>query len=102
MPTAANPTPLPRAPRRQRPLLTPAEAGLPDPRPVTDYSVVLTSVAGHDRLTVTLFQPCVIRKPNWALIDCLAGGLVYAPSVTIIDRKTFYFDYPGELSPSVG
>ena len=74
---------------------------MPDPRPVTDYTVALTTVSGHSRLTVTLSQPCVIRQPAWALIDCVAGSRVYASSVTVVSNTQFYFDYSGFLAGSV-
>lgn len=80
---------------------TPASAGLPDPRPVTDYSVVLSTVSGKSRLTVTLAQPCVIRTPAWAVIDCTAGARVYSMSLTVVNNTTLYFDYAGLLNPMV-
>ncbi|MEK6701193.1 MAG: hypothetical protein AABZ53_02945 [Planctomycetota bacterium] len=85
---------------QQRP--TPATSGLPDPRPLTDYTVALTTVSGHARVTVTLSQPCIVRTPAWAFIDCTAGAKVYATSVTVVNNTTFYFDFPGPLSAAVG
>ena len=78
-----------------------ASAGLPDPRPLTDYSVALSVVSGKSRLTVTLAQPCVIRHPNWGLVDCTAGAKVHSSSVTVVNNTTFYFDYPGVLDAMV-
>ena len=79
----------------------PAANGLPDPRPITEYAAVLSTVAGHSRLTIALSQPCVIHQPNWPLIDCTANTLVYPASMTIVDNKTFYFDYGGLLGSMV-
>lgn len=79
----------------------PFATGLPDPRPVTDYSVALSVVAGKSRLTVTLTQPCAIRSPRWAVIDCTNGGRVYPTSATVVSTTQFYFDYAGLLAPSV-
>lgn len=88
-------------PRRKSATPSPFANGLPDPRPVTDYTVTLSVVAGKSRLTVTLAQPCAIRSPNWALIDCTAGGRVYPQSVTVVSTTQFYFDYSGLLSSAV-
>lgn len=81
--------------------LSPFAAGLPDPRPVTDYTVALSVVAGKSRLTVTLAQPCVIRAPRWAVIDCSNGARVYPASVTVVSNTVFYFEYLGVLSSAV-
>jgi hypothetical protein len=75
--------------------------GLPDPRPLTDYSATLSTVAGHSRLTIALSQPCVIRQPAWPLIDCTNNSLVAPTSVTVLDNRTFFFDYPGTLGSMV-
>ncbi len=83
--------------KSKQPSSNPFANGLPDPRPVTDYAVALTSVAGHSRITITLSQPCVIRQPAWPLIDCTAGGLVYPQSVTVVSNTQFYMDYAGTL-----
>lgn len=88
-----------RRPRNAAP--APFANGLPDPRPVTDYSVALSVVSGKSRLTVTLSQPCAIRSPHWAVIDCTAGGRVYPQSVTVVSPTSFYFDYAGLLASSV-
>lgn len=92
---------LSRPTRRRTTAPSPAAAGLPDPRPVTDYAVALTIVSGKSRLTVTLAQPCAIRSPNWAVIDCTAGARVYPQSVTVVSPTSFYFDYSGLLSSAV-
>ena len=88
-------------PRRKSAPPSPFANGLPDPRPVTDYTVALSIVAGKSRLTVTLAQPCAIRSPNWAVIDCTAGARVYPQSVTVISPTSFSFDYAGLLSSAV-
>ncbi|HYE61341.1 MAG TPA: hypothetical protein VD997_05040 [Phycisphaerales bacterium] len=85
------------AARRSNPL----ESGLPDPRPVTDYSVELEKIDGITRLTVTLAQPCVIREPVWPLVDCIDGSKVYPASTTVVDNTTFYQEYDGLFAPSV-
>jgi hypothetical protein len=85
--------------RRRRP--SPAALGLPDPRPVTDYSVALSTVAGHARLTVTLAQPCVIRSPNWAVIDVSTGNRTYPVSVTVLSTVQFTMDFAGALLSTI-
>ena len=55
------------------------------------------TVSGKSRLTITLNQPCVIKSPVWPLIDCTAGALVYANSVTVVSNTQFYMDYGGIL-----
>jgi hypothetical protein len=92
-------TQLPRR-ERSRPA-SPLEAGLPDPRPVTDYTAVLSTVSGHSRITITLSQPCVIKQPMWPLIDCTAGTLVTPTSCTVVDNKSFYLDYTGVIGSMV-
>jgi len=87
-------------PRSTRPR-TAVEAGLPDPRPVTDYTVAMTTVGGNSRLTVTLAQPCVVRQPAWPLVDCADGSLVHPSSVTVLSNTSFRQDYAGLVSPSV-
>ncbi len=92
--------PSPAARRKATPP-APFANGLPDPRPVTDYTVALGVVAGKSRLTVTLLQPCVIRTPHWAVIDCTTGTRVYPQSVTVVSTTQFYFDFAGLLSSAV-
>jgi len=86
--------------KRPRPL-TPAQAGLPDPRPVTEYTAAHSVVGGHSRVTITLAQPCVIRSPRWPLIDCTAGASVLPASVTVVSNTVFYMDYAGVLDGMV-
>jgi hypothetical protein len=79
-----------------------AEAGLPDPRPVTDYTVAVTSPGGNTRLTVTLLNPCVIRSPQWRLVNCDTGAFIACPAPTVTSNTTFYYDFVGALNPAVG
>ena len=102
MPTPPTPTPPTTIARRGGGVgRTPMQAGLPDPRPVTEYTVALSVVSAKSRLTVTLLQPCAVRSPNWSLIDCTAGLRVLPQSVTVVSPTQFYFDYPGILSTAV-
>lgn len=80
---------------------TPTSTGTPDPRPVTEYTAALTTVSTHSRLTITLAQPCIIRQPQWAFIDCSSGARVYASSVTVVSNTEFYFDFAGLLDGMV-
>ena len=73
----------------------------PDPRPVTDYTATISTVSGHNRITIALSQPCVIRQPSWRFVSCLDGSLVAPSGVTIVDNKTFYFDFGGVLSGDI-
>lgn len=86
------------SPRR----LNPFENGQPDPRPLTGYTVTLSTVLGNTQVAITLDQPCVIRVPNWAFINCTTGARVYASSMTIVDNMTFIFQFVGTLSTAVG
>ncbi len=79
----------------------PASAGLPDPRPVTDYDAEYTEVGGKSRITITLRQPCVIRVPVWSYIDSQTGEGVVPSSVTVTGNKTFVAEFPGIIPMSV-
>jgi len=83
----------------------PFASGLPDPRPVTDYTATISTVAGHDRITIALAQPCVIRPPAggfaWGFVSCVDGSRATASSVTVVDNRTLYFDFAGVLDPAV-
>ncbi len=81
--------------------VTPVKTGTADPRPITEYTAVHSTVAGHSRLTITLSQPCIIRQPAWPLIDCTAGGLVNPLGMTVVSNTQFYFDYGGVLGSMV-
>lgn len=96
---AAPDTPTIRKSRRAA--SSPFAAGMPDPRPVTEYAVALSVVAGKSRLTVTLAQPCVVRSPNWAVINCVNGARVYPTNVTVVSNTVFFFDFASVLSSSV-
>lgn len=86
-----------KRPRR----VTPDSSGTPDPRPVTDYSVVLSTVGMNSRVTVTLGQPCIVREPAWAFINVSTGARVYAAAVTAVDPSTIAFDFSGLLPAKV-
>jgi hypothetical protein len=87
-----------RASRKQ----SAVEAGLPDPRPVTGFSVALSTVGPNTRITITLAQPCVVRSPRWRLVSSENGALTTLPAPTVVDSTTFYYDVPGALNPAVG
>jgi len=89
---------LPRTQGKKR--ITPASTGTADPRPITDYTAVLSTVSGHSRLTVTLSQPCIIRQPLWGLVDCVAGALVSPTSCTVVSNTQFYLDFTGVVAGS--
>lgn len=86
--------------RKQR-IRTPYEAGLPDPRPVTDYTATVSVVSGKTRITIQLGQPCAIRSPSWSFVSCVDGSRVAPVGLTIVDNRTFYFDFAGLLDPAV-
>jgi len=86
--------------RRSRRVNEDAES-LPDPRPVTEYTVVLSTVGINARLTVTLGQPCVVRQPAWAFVNVSTGARVYAATVTVVDNTTIVFDFAGLLPTKV-
>src|SRR5438046_218361 len=100
MTTATKTAPASRAAKQRR--QNPFENARPDPRPLTDYTLALSTVLGNTRVTVTLAQPCVIRQPLWAFIDCNTGSRLYAASMTVVDNTTFYFQFGGLLPTSVG
>jgi hypothetical protein len=99
MTTAVKPAPSRTANQRRA---NPSETGQPDPRPLTGYAIALSTVLGNTRVTVTLDQPCVVRTPAWAFIDANNGTRVYAVSMTVVDNTTFFFQFAGALSTSVG
>src|SRR5690349_670696 len=92
-------TPLPRS--RRRAVLSPIESGMPDPRPVTDYTATPSTVSGHTRITIALSEPCVIRTPAWQFVSGIDGNKVSAASVTVVNNKTFYFDFAGTLATDI-
>ena len=89
----------PRTSKRTR--TTPASAGLPDPRPLTDYDVVYEEIAGSSRITITLLQPCIIREPRWTFIDCMTGEPMEAASVSAVGNTTIIFDFGDIISSDV-
>ncbi len=78
-----------------------AANGLPDPRPVTDYTVSLSTSGGTVLVEVTLSQPCVIHAPNWALIDVDTGARVYAASVSVLSNTQFTMLFPTGIADTV-
>lgn len=90
MPTPAPATTSSR--QHQRTRTTPASAGLPDPRPVTDFTAEMVEVAGHSQLNVTLEAPCIIRAPSWGVIDVRTGERFTPP------EGGFKMDSPTEFS----
>jgi hypothetical protein len=82
--------------------VTPQRTGTPDPRPVTDYTVAVTTPSGNSRVTITLAQPCIIRNPAWGFVACDTGAKVFANSMTVIDNRTFRFDFLGVMNPQIG
>lgn len=78
---------------------TPASAGLPDPRPVTGYTVSVAEEEGNTVLTITLEQPCVIREPNWAAVSSADGSTVGCESVKVNSNTEFALQFTGTLKP---
>ena len=91
----------PRTNKRTRGGITPASAGLPDPRPLTEYDVLYEEIAGASRITITLLQPCIIRSPLWAFIDCTTGEPTEAASITVVGNNTIIFDFGTIISSDV-
>ena len=82
---------------------TPAELGLPDPRPVTTFTAEMILVGGpgpvHSRLVVTLAQPCVVRTPRWPLVSVMTGERLAPFAATAVSPTLLHFDYPGVVAP---
>jgi hypothetical protein len=97
MPTSPHQSSSRRTARR-----TPAPSGLPDPRPLTEYAALLTPVAGHDEIIVTLDQPCVIRQPAWAVIDAADGSRIVPTGVSVAGETVFVLQFAGTLPASAG
>ncbi len=88
-----------RTSKRAKP--NPLTAGLPDPRPLTEYDVVYSEVGGHSRITITLKQPCVIRNPQWVFIDSETSEGYSADTVSHVGNNTIVFDFGMILPASV-
>ena len=86
----------------KRPRTTPVSAGLPDPRPLTDYDATYDEVAGNSWITVTLRQPCVIRNPQWTFIDCATGNSILPTVVKPFGNDTIEFGFDGIIPGTVG
>jgi hypothetical protein len=82
---------------------TPAALGLPDPRPVTDYTADMILVGGpgpvHSRLVVTLAQPCVVRTPRWNLVSVMTGERLAPIAAAAVSTTVLHFDFPGIAPP---
>ena len=91
--------PVPRVSQR-RP--RPSENGLPDPRPLAEYTATASAVSGKTRITIVLDQPCVIRNPSWPVIDSATGARTYPPAAVIVDNQTFYFQFTTALAATIG
>ena len=91
------------APQRtsKRVKTNPFSAGLPDPRPLTDYDAAYTEVAGKSRITITLRQPCVIRAPQWSYIDSDTGEGVIPFTVTVLSNTSFVVEFAGIIPATV-
>ena len=80
---------------------SPAAAGLPDPRPVTDYDAVYAEVDDNSQITITLLQPCVIRDPKWTFIDSATGDVLQPANVKPYGNNTIVFDFAGIIPSTV-
>ena len=80
---------------------TPISAGLPDPRPLTDYDAAYSEVDGNSKITVVLRQPCVIRNPQWTFIDCATGEGVLPVLVKPNGNDTIEFDFTGIIADTI-
>lgn len=82
-------------------LRNPASAGLPDPRPLTEYTAVYTEVGGKSRITIKLDAPCIIRQPSWEFISCSDGTPMKANTVTVSGNDTIVFDFDDLIPDAV-
>jgi hypothetical protein len=99
MSNAIGPAPARSNARRNRSVV---DAGLPDPRPVTEYTVAVTTPGGNTRLTITLSQPCAVRAPLWRVVNCDTGAFTACPAPVVTSNTSFYYQFPGVLDPAVG
>lgn len=79
----------------------PLAAGLPDPRPVTEYDVTYEEVDGRSRLVVVLDSVCVVADGplEWGVVDCVTGGVKRLAGRADPDRQTtvLVFEYESIL-----
>lgn len=80
---------------------TPASAGLPDPRPLTEYLVEYEEFEGTSRVIVRLDQPCIIRAPRWLFIDVGDGVGIEADGVVVLGNDAIRFEFEGIIAPTV-
>jgi hypothetical protein len=85
----------------QRTHTTPASAGLPDPRPLTDYTAVYSEKAGASHITITLDAPCIIRGPKWVALDSATGLSVTPVNISILDNRTIDLVFGSIIAASV-
>ncbi|HVU65019.1 MAG TPA: hypothetical protein VHC70_13645 [Phycisphaerales bacterium] len=91
MPLPTAPAPQTRAHQRSR--ITPASAGLPDPRPLTGYTAEYQELDGHSRVNITLDSPCIIREPAWVLIDVADGSALPPDAMKALSPTEFFLDF---------
>lgn len=87
------------APQRtsKRSKTNPLEAGLPDPRPLTDYTATIEDMGTHWLLTISLNQPCIIRQPKWWLVDYRDGSTYGGSNLRVESNSKFTLDFPPDL-----
>jgi hypothetical protein len=68
-------------------------AGLPDPRPLTGYSIFYQELDGHSRVNIVLDSPCIIREPAWLLVDVNTGDTLPADAFKVDSPTQFYLDF---------
>ncbi|MDP1662217.1 MAG: hypothetical protein Q8L55_09910 [Phycisphaerales bacterium] len=100
------PLPNTHASSRQRRLSSvAARSGLPDPRPLTEYTAVYSEPVGpggsRSRITVTLAQPCIIRDPSWRFVDCGDGTTIKADNATVVGNNTIIFEFEDVIAASI-
>ena len=91
----------PAARQTKRTRVTPVSAGLPDPRPLTDYDAVYAEVDDNSKITITLLQPCVIRDPKWTFIDSATGDVLQPANVKPYGNNIIVFDFSGIIPSTV-
>jgi len=64
--------------------ITPATTGTPDPRPLTDFTVAVSTVSGHTRVTRHAAPGRASSgTPRGAFVACDTGAKSFAASVTV-------------------
>lgn len=62
---------------------------------------MLYEETGASRITITLLQPCIIRSPLWAFINCSTGEPTEAASISVVGNTTIIFDFGTIISSDV-